>query len=240
MKIGAIRFWRDGLGIRSSNYTTGSQPLEFGLNRYWRLPGLKFYEDEAEQGGTDVRVSFELLWFYLNALVWHTQKQTRRWDDSDRDWGFYFMDRVELVLRWGKRYVSWGLPFVSLVFIKHEILSLDRQRVVHLCGRGIDDIAKVEAAKAANRAEFEYRYETIRGEVQHAIAQVTVERWTRRWKWTPFKHVDDSIWVNFSNEMGPERGSWKGGVTGCGWGMKRGETVVQCLRRMERERRFER
>ncbi len=33
-------------------------------------------------------------------------------------------------------------------------------------------------------------------------------------------------------------GSWKGGVLGCGYEMKPGETPKQTLRRMERERVF--
>ena len=37
---------------------------------------------------------------------------------------------------------------------------------------------------------------------------------------------------------GERNGSWKGGVLGCGWDMLKGETPLDTLRRMERERRF--
>ena len=242
MRIGATRFWRDGMTIRASNYETQEQPIEFGLCKYWRLPGFKFYEDEAERGGTQVRLSVELLWFYVNALIAHTSKETRRWDDSGRQWGFYFMDRINFVWRWGKKYVSFDLPFISKVFVNHQILSLDRSRVVfeYKTGRFMDDYAQSEEVKSKNRCAVPYRYETLKGEAQDVTATVVVERWIRRWKWTPFKSVDDSIWATFSEDIGSGRGSWKGGCTGCGYSMKRGETVVQCLRRMERERRFDR
>lgn len=243
MKIGAVRFWRQGCIIRSSNYTTHEQPLEFGWQKYWRIAGFKIYEDENERGGTQVRISIEFLWLFINALLFNTDKEMRRWDDDGRQWGFYFMDRINFVWRWGKKYVSFDLPFVSRVFVKHEIVSLDRSRVVYLYPPSrweVDKHHKSERIKQENSALFDYKYETIRGDVQKVTACVCVERWTRRFKWTPFKDVEECIWVNFSDDIGSEKGTWKGGVTGCGYTMKRNETVVQCLRRMERERRFDR
>lgn len=47
-----------------------------------------------------------------------------------------------------------------------------------------------------------------------------------------------SIDVSFDKEVGSERGSWKGGATGCGYDMKPGETISEALRRMRRERSF--
>jgi len=47
-----------------------------------------------------------------------------------------------------------------------------------------------------------------------------------------------TIAVEFNEEVGERTGSWKGGVLGCGYDMKPGETRLECLRRMERERRF--
>lgn len=226
--------------IRSSNYETHDQPLEIGVSKYWRLPGLKLYEDERDCGGTEIRVSLEVLWFYINALVFVTKRETRRWDDSCRQWGFYFMDRINFVWRWGKKYVSFDIPFVSSVFVKHELLSLDRSRVVYLFTHGLQDYDKQEEAKRDNSADFPYRYELLRGGCQDVTATVVVERWTRRRKWTPIKTATDSIWITFSQEVGPQRGSWKGGCTGCGWTLRHGETAIQGLRRMERERRFER
>lgn len=240
MKIGNVRFWFDGCLLRSSNYKTHEQPLEMGITKYWKLPGVSVYETESESGGTEVRASIEVLWFYINIALFYTKKETRRWDDSGRKWGFYFMDRRNFVWRWGKFYWSFDIPFISSVFVKTEILSLDRKRVVHLCGQGIESFSAKDEAVKNHTASLPYKYELLKGESQDVVAAVHIERWTRRWKWTPFKTRQDSIWVNFSAEVGPERGSWKGGVTGCGWSMKRGESLVQCLRRMERERRFER
>lgn len=240
MNIGNIHFWRDGWLIRSTNRKTHDQPLELGVSKWWKLPGVRVYEDEAECGGTQVRLSAELLWFYVNALLFKTGRETRRWDESGRSWGFYFMGRIALVVRWGRKYFNFDLPFLSLVFVKHEILSLNRNRVVYLHKGGFEDYSHIDELKKENSASFPYRYELLNGEAQNVTALVTVERWTHRWKWTPFRRVRDSIWVQFTEEVGPARGSWKGGCTGCGYDLRPGETVPQCLRRMERDRRFER
>lgn len=225
--------------IRSSNYETFDQPLEFGVLKYWRMPGLKIYEDERECGGTQIRIALEFIWFYVNAMVGYTGREARRFDDCSRWWGFYFMNRINFVWRWGKKYVSWDLPFISTVFVKREILSLDRTRVVHLCRRGLGDFDTQDDVRRCNSVNLPYKYVTNRGEPQEVTANVGVERCTRRHKWTPIKRVEDSIWVNFSEGIGSERGSWKGGTTGCGWPLKRGETAEQGLRRMESQRRFE-
>jgi hypothetical protein len=46
-------------------------------------------------------------------------------------------------------------------------------------------------------------------------------------------HEDDRV-----DEVGEEAGSWKGGVLGCGYTLLPNETPLQCLRRMEKERKF--
>lgn len=85
---------------------------------------------------------------------------------------------------------------------------------------------------------YAYRYELRSGEVQERIAAVKVETrlWTR--PWLPWRRLSKSIDVTFNGEVGERSGSWKGGCIGCGYEMKRGETAVQTLRRMERERTF--
>jgi len=205
------------------------------------MPEFKVYEDERESTGTQIRLAAGFLWLWVNTALLYTKRDTRRWDDSCRSWGFYFMDRVEFIWRWGNLYCSFGIPFITTVHIKSEVLSLDRKRVVHVCGKKfMDDYESKKKAETENTGTFNYAYTLLNGEQQKVQAAVTVERWTGRYKWTPFRKVRDSIWVNFSEEVGPERGSWKGGVTGCGWNLLPNESVVECLQRMECTRRFER
>lgn len=83
-----------------------------------------------------------------------------------------------------------------------------------------------------------YHYKLKSGQVQERTATIKAE--TRRWTrpWFPWSMTRKTIDVQFSDEVGERSGSWKGGTIGCGYEMNRGETPVETLRRMERERAF--
>ncbi|AGS80992.1 hypothetical protein [Caulobacter phage Cr30] len=93
-------------------------------------------------------------------------------------------------------------------------------------------------------------------ELQTAKATVTRTRHEIKWTWfgthkSPVSDFlrkiqffgvrrQDNIDVEFDQEMGSRKGSWKGGTIGCGYIMKQDESPLHCLRRMERERHFDR
>lgn len=83
-----------------------------------------------------------------------------------------------------------------------------------------------------------YRYTLRNGTVQERTATIRVEdgRWTRNW----LPRAKESRWIDvqFSDEVGERTGSWKGGTIGCSYTMLPGETPLDTLRRMERERKF--
>lgn len=83
-----------------------------------------------------------------------------------------------------------------------------------------------------------YRYTLKSGEVQDV--QATIQKESRRWTrfWIPCQKTRTTIDVRFSGEVGERAGSWKGGTIGCGHEMKKGETPLETLRRMEKERSF--
>ena len=95
---------------------------------------------------------------------------------------------------------------------------------------------------------FNYTYVLKDGTVQSRLATVCIEEreWRRKWlMWCPlFNHTKRTLEIDFDDEVGEETGTWKGGVMGCGYEMKRKalgvwETPEECLRRMERERKFD-
>lgn len=55
-------------------------------------------------------------------------------------------------------------------------------------------------------------------------------RWPRR--------IKESIDVEFDDEVGERSGSWKGGAIGCSYDLHPRETMLEALRRMEKERVF--
>lgn len=84
-----------------------------------------------------------------------------------------------------------------------------------------------------------YLYVMRNGTVQNRVATISMEysSWWRPWPlfFKSRRYID----VSFDKGVGERVDSWKGGVYGCGYEVKRGEAPVQALRRMERERRFE-
>lgn len=89
---------------------------------------------------------------------------------------------------------------------------------------------------------FDYTYKLNNGEIQYRKATVSVKEYEHRprwFKWTKlFTKVSRSISIEFDKEVGEQTGSWKGGCTGCFYNLLPNETPEQCLRRMEKERKF--
>jgi hypothetical protein len=90
------------------------------------------------------------------------------------------------------------------------------------------------------KESYQYMYVLKSGKIQQVTAKVHVEE--REWRWRfglPWpRMVERSISVGFDKEVGERTGSWKGGVTGCSYEMKEGESPIDTLRRMEKERKF--
>lgn len=56
---------------------------------------------------------------------------------------------------------------------------------------------------------------------------------------TGFKRVLRRLWFEFSEEMGSEKGSWKGGTLGAGLTLESGESVNQGIKRAQKELRLD-
>lgn len=89
---------------------------------------------------------------------------------------------------------------------------------------------------------YPYTYVLKSGEVQKRSATVSKRRHIlgrrglSRLGWPT--RIRESIDIAFDNEVGERSGSWKGGTVGCGYDLLPGETMLQSLRRMERDREF--
>lgn len=83
-----------------------------------------------------------------------------------------------------------------------------------------------------------YTYTLNSGEKQNTIAEIYQEK--RTWKnWFGLNKITNHyIEIEFKDEVGESAGSWKGGCIGCSYKINKGETALECLRRMESERRF--
>lgn len=87
-----------------------------------------------------------------------------------------------------------------------------------------------------------YTYILKSGEVQSRNATISKRRhilarhWLHRIGWPTWSK--ESVNIKFDGEVGERAGSWKGGTIGCAYDLCPGETMLDSLRRMEREREF--
>ena len=90
---------------------------------------------------------------------------------------------------------------------------------------------------------YAYPYWLKNGTVQQRTATCHIERMAWRPKclrWTGLiEKVRTYLDIRFDDEVGERSGSWKGGTTGCSFEIRKGETMRDCLERMESERKFD-
>lgn len=211
-----VRAERDRSGLLIRMWGNGAGEIAYAtLGLKGLRADIEFPSDWHEHRRVWVHLGFGL--FSINfSFPWRTAVRDHG-QCSGPTYGFYFF-ADQLVLEYGKTKGTSGDP------IKHIDMPWAWRHREH--------------AIECGPKSYSYRYERESGEIQERIATITQERriWTRRW--IPWRKLVRSINVEFNGEVGERTGSWKGGTIGCGYTMKPGESPLECLRRMERERRF--
>lgn len=165
-------------------------------------------------------------------------------------WGFCWTWDVDnrgadIHCHWGERTKIVHLPWHPGSAVRWDMLCADGvwRKIVHSYNRKEGD---PEPATEVHP----YRYVKRDGTVQNVNAVIHVRE--MEWRWAivrllqlPLRgHVIRSIDIEFTSDeagfdgVGERAGSWKGGTIGCGYEMRRGETPLECLRRMQRDRKF--
>lgn len=193
----------------------------------------------------DNRLSITITPIY-GMLYLHIPFIRSKYDECDPPtYGVYFYGEGSklfdcIVLCYGKKrkfiYMPWDYAWVRTSNLKkdgtweHEFQG-DRKDFYKDCWK---DVVKYET--------FPYTYVLKNGTIQDRTATIktTEMEWRPRWfKWTSlFSKVKKSIDIEFNDEVGERTGSWKGGTMGCSYNLLPNETPEQCLRRMEKERKF--
>lgn len=162
---------------------------------------------------------------------------------SGPEYGFTFF-RDELHLHWGKCNGKQGDPIKVVampwqwIHIRHNVMFPEGLRTPAGDSWDIKDGRLVET--------HPYTYVLKSGEAQERTATTYIEEreWLRNcMQWIPWwmpwpRLIKRSISIDFDGEVGERTGSWKGGTIGCGWDMLPGETMLDTLRRMEKDRDF--
>ena len=153
--------------------------------------------------------------------------------NSEPQWSVFASDEFGLWFRWGKRSILLDWPWAWHT-LAYEMMLPD--------GSWGKIQYRDEGGAGPYTEKHPYTYTLRSGDVQSRTATVTKRRHVITWRafkalgWPSW--VKESINVEFDGEVGEEAGSWKGGCIGCGYDMRKGETMLCALRRMEKEMRF--
>jgi hypothetical protein len=191
------------------------------------------------------RINLELFFFSLTLIFPFRNKWTDECDPPK--WGIAYHNETLWINRGGKgnghgrnKWWSFYSPF-SLQWIKTSALRKDGTWE-HETKKDRKDLYRDEWRDVLWNETHPYIYTLKSGEIQNRQATIEVREREWRWhwfKWLPLtKTISKTIEIKFDDEIGEETGSWKGGVTGCGYILLPNETPLECLRRMEIERKF--
>lgn len=139
--------------------------------------------------------------------------------------------------KWWTAYMPW-----SLQWVRTSVLLKDQEHWIIETAKARKSFYKDEYKKLFWRESYPYTYTLKSGKIQNRNA--SIELWEREWRWHWFRwlkwtrQIQRTIEVEFDAEVGEGTGSWKGGVLGCNYSILENETPLECLRRMERDRKF--
>lgn len=245
-----IKWWYPGK--KSNHYDWKSFSV---ITRKWNKPdGIRFQIGPADYFDNRLSITIGLCWisFYLHLPIYSTITD----ECETPEYGFYYHNS-SLVIQYGMKnkfiYMPWDLDWIRTSKLRVDgTWSTERKGEWKKWRKNNPEKSMSDQWKAEKDAEGElwqethhYFYKTKYGEIQddvEATIKVSEMEWRPRWfRWTKlFNKVKKSIDIEFSNEVGSERGSWKGGTIGCSYEILPGETPYETLMRMQKERTFDR
>ena len=142
------------------------------------------------------------------------------------------------IYRGKKRWITWDLPFFTREWVRTSVYLKD-STWAHETSK---DKKNFWEDGWKNQIQFwgcEYN-DAFDNEKVNATISLYEREWRPKWlTWTGlFKTISRKIEVEFDKEVGKEKGSYKGGAIGCSYEILKGETPIECLKRMEKERKF--
>lgn len=138
----------------------------------------------------------------------------------------------------GTKWWTWSIPFITKEWVRTSILLKDGTWEHEVRGNKKDFFNDEWKTKQMS-CNYDYT-DSYDGEIIPTTIYVDEREWRPKWlKWTKlFSKIRRTIDIHFSKECGKRKGSWKGGTTGCGYGLLPNEKPLDCLKRMEKERKF--
>ncbi len=233
-------------------------PFTFARREKWRPFAilLSSGSSDPEEGGCHLRVQAfgctlicelpalvkpDRSWVDTSQYDWNKGNPgAGYWDEHRRDYGFSLCDGF-LQVKLGRQThdssttQDWGyfLPWTQWRQVSHKVFNPDGS--LHADVARWDWRERFDAIDKLPRIRFAIVDHD--GECVTASTHVEERRWRRGTGWFrwlgyvwPVKR-DRSLDIRFASEVGPEKGSWKGGLIGHGISMLAGETPDEAMRR---------
>lgn len=228
-------------------------PLTFAYRETWRPLTVMLDSGEGESPGCHIRFQAfgatmicELpqiikpwrRWVDLRGKEWaHSDGY---WDEHPREYGFCLSEghlSVHLGAQTGDSGTTqdWGcfLPWTQWRQIAHRLYNADGTLAGEVASKGFEALRDVQ--DALTRAKFAIiDYDGERIEVETYVEERERRLGTGWFRWLGYivpKKQSRSLDISFKKEVGPEKGSWKGGTVGHGIEMLPGESQEQAMRR---------
>ena len=189
------------------------------------------------------RINLDLIFFSLTFVLPFRNKWT---DECDAPkWGISIHNNTVWIHRGGKgnmkggsKWWTWYIPFLTKEWVRTSIL-LKGGIWEHETKGNRKDFYKEEWKEKQESWTYNY-IDSYDGEVIPTTIYVDEREWRPKWlKWTSlFAKKSRSIDIHFSKEVGKRKGSWKGGTLGCSYELLPNELPIDCLKRMEKERKL--
>lgn len=189
------------------------------------------------------RINLSLIFFSLTIVLPFRNK----WTDecNPPKWGIQIHNNTFWIYKGGKgnynggnRWWAWSLPFITKQWIRTSIL-LKNDTWEHETRKNSKNFWTDEWKQMQKSWQYDYT-DSYDGEIIPSTIYVEQREWRPKWlTWTKlFAKIRTTIDVHFSKECGKEKGSWKGGCMQCSYDLLPGEHPLDCLKRMEKNRRL--
>lgn len=230
-------------------------PLTFAYDRAWRPFAIILSSGSAERespgccirlqafGATMICELPQIIkpwrqWVDLRGREW--AKSDGYWDEHPREYGVSLSDGF-LHVRFGAQTNdsstdqdwSYFLPWTQWRQVAHRLYNIDGSVVADVAGAPWDRLHEVR--DSLERAAFSITdYDGEQIAVETYVEEREWRLGTGWFRWLGFfvpKKQRRSLDISFKSEVGPEKGSWKGGTVGTGIEMLPGESQEQAFRR---------
>jgi hypothetical protein len=190
------------------------------------------------------RINLDLIFFSLAIILpfrnekWANECISPKYGISIHSNTFWIYRGGKGNMNGGNKWWTWYIPFITKEWVRTSILLNDGSWENETKGNR-KDFYKDEWKEKQKCWEYNYT-DSYDGKVVPTKIYVDEREWRPKWlTWTSlFAKKIRTIDIHFSEEVGSRKGSWKGGVLGCGYNLLPNEEPLDCLKRMEKERKL--